>query len=126
MSISTVLRSHTTAWLLGGALLAGASVFAHWLVGWIGIGTIGLLGLVISTNIALYGGYAMADSGFGTGDLLMYARQLEASRKSQSSPEQKMAAEAVRRERSRVLYLINSIFIAMATLGFWMFIQHEL
>ena len=63
-----------------------------------------------------------ARSGFKS----MYARQLEEERRSISSPEQKMAAEADRGRRSRVLYVINSIFIAMAVLGFWMFVQHDL
>ena len=123
MSISTVLRSKTTAWLLGGALLAGLSAFAYSLVGWIGIGTIGVFGLFISTTIALNSGRTGVESGFAPS---MYVRQVEEERKSQSSPEQKMAADAERSKRSRTLYLINSIFIAMTALGFWMFMQHDL
>lgn len=126
MSVRTILRSETTAWVLGGLSLVGLSAFAYSLIGWIGIGTIGLFGLVVSTNIALHGGHAVADSGFGSGDVPMYAKQLDEARKSQSSPEQKMAAAAVQANRSRVLYVINSVFIAMIALGFGLFIRHQL
>ncbi len=126
MSVRTILRSETTAWVLGGLSLVGVSAFAYSLIGWIGIGTIGLFGLVVSTNIALHGGHAVADSGFGSGDVPMYAKQLDEARKSQSSPEQKMAAAAVQANRSRVLYVINSVFIAMIALGFGLFIRHQL
>lgn len=126
MSVRTILRSETTAWVLGGLSLVGVSAFAYSLIGWIGIGTIGLFGLVVSTNIALHGGHAVADSGFGNGDVPMYAKQLDEARKSQSSPEQKMAAAAVQADRSRVLYVINSVFIAMIALGFGLFIRHQL
>ena len=126
MSVRTILRSETTAWVLGGLSLVGLSAFAYSLIGWIGIGTIGLFGLVVSTNIALHGGHAVADSGFGSGDVPIYAKQLDEARKSQSSPEQKMAAAAVQANRSRVLYVINSVFIAMIALGFGLFIRHQL
>ena len=126
MSTNTILRSETTAYVLGAVLLGGASGVAYALAGWFGIGIIGLIGLLISTSIALHGGHAVTDSGVGSGDVPMYARQLEEARKSQSSPEQKMAAEAVQAKRSRVLYLINSVFIVMAALGFGLFIRHQL
>lgn len=126
MSVRAILRSETTAWVLGGLSLVGLSALAYSLIGWIGIGTIGLFGLVVSTNIALHGGHAVADSGFGSGNVPMYAKQLDEARKSQSSPEQKMAAAAVQANRSRVLYVINSVFIAMTALGFGLFIRHQL
>ncbi len=126
MSVRTILRSETTAWVLGGLSLVGLSAFAYSLIGWIGIGTIGLFGLVVSTNIALHGGHAVADSGFGSGDVPMYAKQLDEARKSQSSPEQKMAAAAVQANRARVLYVINSVFIVMIALGFGLFLRHQL
>ena len=103
----------------------GASAFGFWLAGWFGIGTVGVFGLLISATTAFSSGRAVVDN-FGDSDAPMFTRQLEEERKSQSSPEQKMAAEAARRARSRTLYLINSIFIAMTALGFWMFMQHDL
>jgi len=126
MSIGTILKSEKTAWLLGAFLLSGLSALAYSLIGWLGIGIIGLVGLVISTNIALHGGHALADSGFGSGDVPMYARQLTEAQESRSSPEQKMAAAAERARRSRFLGLVNSVFIGMAVAGFWFFFRHQL
>ena len=119
MSIRAILKSKMTPWLLGAFLLSGLSAFAYSLVGWFGIGSVGLLGLVISTNIDLH-------SGSGGGDVLLYARQLEETRKSLGSPEQKVAAAAERAKMSRTLKLINSVFIAMTVLGFWFFVRHQL
>lgn len=125
MSTNSVLRSESTAWLVGAVLLVGFSAYVYSLIGWIGVGVIGLLGLVISTTVALHGGHAVTGSGFGSDDVAMYARQLEAG-KSQSSPEQKMAAAAGKTKRARALYLINSVFIGMMALGFGLFILYEL
>ena len=124
--MSTNLKSDRTAWLLGAMLLGGLSAFAYALVGWIGIGTIGLLGLMISTKLDMHGTHVVTDIGFGSGDTAMYAKQLEEARKSQISPEQKLAAAAVQAKLSRTLYLINSAFIAMMALGFGFFILHQL
>ena len=84
-----------------------------------------MFGLLISATTAFSSGRAVVYN-FGDNDAPMYIRQLEEERKSESSPEQKMAAEAARRARSRTLYMINSIFIAMTALGFWMSKQHDL
>lgn len=127
MSVRSVLKSEAAAWVLGGALLAGVIASAYWLVGWLGVATVGLFGLLVSTTIALNNGRAVADSGYiGSGDVSTYTRQIERARQLQSAPEQKMAADAERMKRSRVLYLINSVFIGMAVTGIWMFLRHEL
>ncbi len=112
--------------MLSGALLLGLSVFVYWLVGWIGIGTVGVFGLFISTTVALNSGNASVGDYIGSSDASLYIRGVQVQRSSQISPEQKMAAEAERGKRSRTLYMINSIFIAMTALGFWMFMQHDL
>ena len=126
MSISALLRSRYTAWLLGAAMLGAASAVAFALMGWFGIGLVGLFGLMISVNVAMHGGQAVSHVGFGGGDVTLHAKQLEETRKSSSSPEQKMAAAAEKATRSRLHYLINTIFIAMTALGFGMFVQHQL
>lgn len=126
MSIGAALRSGTAAWLLGAAALAGVSALACAVAGWLGIAIVGLSGLVISTSVALHGGHALAGGDFAGGDVPMLARQLEEARKSQSSPEQKMAAAAERSGRARTLYLVNTVFIAMTGLGFGLFLHHQL
>lgn len=71
MSAITALRS--VVWLLIAAFVGGLSVLAYLLFGWIGIGAIGLFGLMISTNIALNKGHAVAGSGLGSGDVCQAA-----------------------------------------------------
>lgn len=115
MSINTVLRSAKFAWLAGAVLLGGLSAFAYSLVGWIGIGVIGLFGLLISTNLAL-----------GSDDVPMYAKRLEEAQKSPSSPEQKMAAAVEHANQSRMRYSINTVFVGMTAFGFGLFILHQL
>jgi hypothetical protein len=126
MSIIQLLKSQKTQWVLSGALLLGLSVFVYWLVGWIGIGTVGVFGLFISTTVALNSGSASVGDYIGSSDASLYTRGVQVQRSSQISPEQKMAAEAEQGKRSRTLYVINSIFLAMIALGVWMFIQHDL
>ncbi len=127
MSISTVLKSESTAWRLGVFVVVGSSVIAYILVGWLGIAIIGLIGLVISVNISLYGDQAMpASGGHGGGDVAMIARQIEEARRSQSSPEQKMAAAAARAKRSKTLYAVKLFFLSMALSGFWLFSRYQI
>ena len=126
MSIYHVLKSQTTQWTLSGALLLGLSVFVYWLVGWIGVGTVGVFGLFISTTVALNSGSSTVGDYISSSDASLYTRGVQVQRGSQISPEQKLAADAERGKRSRTLYVINSIFLAMIALGFWMFIQHDL
>jgi hypothetical protein len=126
VSIGTALRSETTAWVLGAAAVGGVSAFAFSLVGWIGIGIIGLLGLVISASVALHSGHSVAVGELGTGDVRMYARQLDEAGRSRSSPEEKMAAAAIQAKRSKVLYLINTVFITMMVLGFGAFFFYQI
>ena len=125
MGLGALMRSEATAWLLGGAALGGVSALAYWQVGWLGIGVIGLIGLVVGLRVLLHEGHAVAESGFGSGDVPMYARQVEAER-SRSSAEEKMAAAAERASRSRVLRLVNTVFIGMTVVGFGLFALGEL
>jgi hypothetical protein len=124
--MNNILISETTAWRVGAVLLCSLSAFAYSLIGWVGVGTVGLLGLVISTNFNLHSGPALADRDFESGDVPLYARQLEEVQKSRSSPEQKAAATALLAKRSRVLYLINTVFISIMALGFGLSILHQL
>ncbi len=100
------------AWILGAAVAGALSAVAYWLIGWLGIGLLGLMGLNVSTRV-------------GSSAVPMYAKQLKAQ-DSPSSPEQKMAATAEREKRSRTLYLINTVFIAMTVFGLGLFVLHQL
>jgi len=126
MSITTILKSQTTVWLAGALVVLGASALGFWLAGWFGIGTVGVFGLLNSASVAFGSGRADVGEYINIADASRYTKGVAEERRSQTSPEQKMAAEAARKERSRIVYLINSVFIALTALGFWMFIQHDL
>ncbi|MFQ5775382.1 MAG: hypothetical protein ACE5GS_12750 [Kiloniellaceae bacterium] len=119
------LRSETAAWVLGMVVVGVLALVAFSQVGWLGIGLVGLVGLLISVRLDLHGGRAVADISHGSSGVRMYARQL-AEEESRSSPEQKMAAAEERAKRSRVLYLINTVWIAMIAFGFGLFFLHQL
>lgn len=126
MSIRTFLKSESIAWNFGAFVVVGSSAMAYFLGGWLGITIIGLLGLLISVNISLYGDQAMSAGGsHGSGDVPMIARQLEEAQRSQSSPEQKMAAAAARAKRSKALYAIKLFFLGLALSGLWLFSRYQ-
>lgn len=125
MRLIEILKREAVAWLLGAVALAGFSALVFTQIGWLGIGIIGLFGLLISTRIDLHGGHALAETDFGSGDVPMYARQRQAQ-SGEASPEQRMAKAAEREKHTRLLYLINTLFIAMALLGLGLFVIHQI
>lgn len=125
MSLQTVLRSEVTAWVVGAVGVVVVAILAFSWVGWLGIGLVGLLGLVITIRVTLLGEHAVMDSAFGTGPVGLLAKQMEEQR-AQSSPEQKLAIEAERRQRARIIYVANTAFIGMTVLGFGLFVLHQL
>ena len=76
-------------------------------------------------RVTLLGEHAVMDSAFGTGPVGLLAKQMEEQR-AQSSPEQKLAIEAERRQRARITYAANTAFIGMTALGFGLFVLHQL
>ena len=125
MKLSRLLGSDRAAWVLGAGALSALSALAYWQVGWLGIGLLGLIGLVITTRIDLHGGHAVADSGHGTGAVGLLAKQIEAQ-KAHTSPEQRMAEAAERAKRSRGLYILNTVLIGMTVFGLGLFVLHQL
>jgi len=117
-------RAEYVAWSLGAVVVLTVAGAAYSYVGWLGIGLVGLAGLLISTRLSLHGGHAVADSGFGSGAVGMYAKQIKESR-SHTSPEARMAADEERAKRSKTLFLINTAFIGMIALGFGGFFLHQ-
>ncbi|MEM7172742.1 MAG: hypothetical protein AAF530_21445 [Pseudomonadota bacterium] len=126
MAQVSFLKSAKTAWILGVVTVFGVSLLAYLLVGWLGIAIVGLLGLVISTNNSLHGGHSVAGADLGSANVAVFARQMEEQKRTQSSPEQKMAAEARRTKQNRIAYLINSVFVGMTLVGLWLFIREWL
>jgi len=93
-------------------------------IGWLGVGLLGLIGLLVSTRLDLHGGHAVPDTGQGTTAVDLYAKQLE--EKTRSSPDQMLADKARRAARSKLLYMINTACMCLIVFGFYMFIRFQL
>ncbi len=125
MRILSILRSEKAAWILGAAVVAALSAVAYWVVGWLGIGILGLFGLIVSNRIDLQSGHGVLDSGLDGSAVSLYAKQREAQ-SLESLPERKMAAAAEAEKRSKTLYRVNTGFIVLTVLGFGLFALHQL
>lgn len=126
MKIRQALSSEQTAWIAGGLLVSVICAAALWLVGWIGLGLVGLAGLIVSSRVGLHGGHALVESGHGSSDVPALVRQIEAARAAAASPEQRMRAAEEHEKRSRTLSLLNTLFGAIAALGLGLFVLHDL
>ncbi len=104
------------------ALIAAVVSFSY--IGWLGVGLLGLIGLLVSIRLDLHGGHAVPDTGQGTTAVGLYAKQLE--EQTRSSPDQKLADKERRAERSKLLYLINTVCMCLIIFGFYMFIRFQL
>ena len=104
------------------ALIVAVVSFTY--IGWLGVGLLGLIGLLVSTRLDLHGGHAVPDTGQGTTAVDLYAKQLE--EKTRSSPDQSLADKARRAERSKLLYIINTVCMCLIIFGFYMFIRFQL
>ena len=108
-------------WVLALLIVAVVS-FTY--IGWLAVGLLGLIGLLVSTRLDLHGGHAVPDTGQGTTAVDLYAKQLE--EKARSSPDQSLADKARRAERSKLLYIINTVCMCLIIFGFYMFIRFQL
>jgi hypothetical protein len=117
-------RGEWIAIALGLAVAVGLAWFLFGLVGWLGVGLVGLIGLVISSRVALDDGRAVPDSDFGSTGVGILARQMEQEHR--MPPEQRAARWAEREKRSAIVYFVNTIGIALAALGFALFVLHQL
>ena len=117
-------RREWTAIALGLAVAAALAWFLFGLVGWLGVGLVGLIGLVMSSRVALDAGRAVPDSDFGSTSVGIVARQMEEEHR--APPEQRAARWADQDKSSAVLYFVNTICIALAALGFTLFVVHQL
>jgi hypothetical protein len=117
-------RGEWMAIALGLAVAVALAWLLFGLVGWLGVGLVGLIGLVISGRVALDDGRAVPDSDFGSTGVGIVARQMEEEHRIPS--EQRAARWAEQEKRSAILYFVNTIGIALAALGFTLFVVHQL
>ncbi len=121
--IHKLLHSMRFAFAFGAVMVAIVSWLAFAFVGWLGIGLVGLMGLYVSTRIDLMDGHAVADFDYGASSVNMLARQVEQQQK--AAPSQREQNEKDRRIRKALIYLMNTLWLAMMGLGFAMFSVYQ-
>jgi hypothetical protein len=84
-------------------------------LGWFGVLLLGLATLFIAARFELDDDNAAPDLPGGTGSVEIYAQQLSRKR-----------SLAERVERNRLVSLLNTIGIALTTIGLFMFVRHQL
>ena len=108
----------------GLAVAVALALFLFGLVGWLGVGLVGLIGLMISSRVALDDGRAVPDSDFGSTGVGIVAGQMEEEHR--IAPEQRVARWAEQEKRSAIVYFVNTSAIALAVLGLTLFVVHQL
>ena len=115
-------RSRLSLVLLGTlAAVLGAGLFVY--LGWIGIGLLGLVGLVISQQVDLFGDNPAAR--FPSSPAVRHSARRQEER-SRLRPEEKLAETARRDEQDRFVAVVDTICLSLAALGFGMFFLHQL
>ncbi|NQV99595.1 MAG: hypothetical protein HQ483_07845 [Rhodospirillales bacterium] len=122
--ISRLLHSMVFAVVVIGGLVVVAAALAFVFVGWLGIALVGLMGLYVSTRIDLNDGNAVADFDYGASSVRMLALQIEQQRLAGDHDRAQNAHD--RRMRKTLIYLMNTVWLAMMALGFVMFTTHQL
>ena len=124
MTFMSFLRSPRVAFVVMSFLVAAAIVFGHAYFGWLGVGLVGLLGLVISMRAEMFEDCADPHERAGADMLNLYARDLE-NRRTESS-ESPMRRQGESFQRYVMHRVINTIFAAIAMLGGAMYVVREL
>lgn len=117
-------KSVMLAVVLGLAVTAPLLALLYGMLGWLGVGILGMAGLFISSRIELQGGYVVFDASHVETSVNLLARQMEA-RQRQTRDQKREEAEN-RAERTKWLYVLNTICLALALLGFTMFVRYQL
>ncbi len=123
-TIHKLLHSLGFAFAVGGAIVSVVTAFAYLLVGWLGIALVGLTGLYISTRIELNDGNAVADFDYGGTSVKMLAKQIDEQRR--ASPRDRVVHEQQRKDRKHLVYLMNTLWLAMIGCGFVLFTTHQI
>lgn len=122
-SIHKLLHSMRFAFVFGGVVVFLVSTLAFVFVGWLGIALVGLMGLYISTRIELNDGNAVADFDYGASSVRMLARQIK--QQQNASHQDREQQDKERKQRKHLIYIMNTVWLAMIGLGFVMFTTHQ-
>ena len=120
MNYMALLKSESLAWAFGVIATMALATLAFSFIGWLGIGMVGLIGLIVTTQNELFGGSGASHDHHSVS---LYAREQQ---RAQDSQEQALAEAAKRIKNKRVHYAVNTGLIAMTAFGFGLFFLHQI
>jgi len=106
---------------LGTLLLALASAIMFLVLGWFGIF---IIGMIITIRIDLHDGNAISDFDYGSTSVTMFAKQIR--QRDQLKGLERLRDQNDRRDRSRLVYVLNTVWLSMIGLGLAMFSVHQI
>jgi len=109
---------------LGALLLALTSTIMFLILGWFGIFIVGVIGMIITTRIDLHDGNAISDFDYGSTSVTMFAKQVK--QRDQLKGLERLRDQNDRRDRSRLVYVLNTVWLSMIGLGLAMFSVHQI
>lgn len=114
-------------WWAFGVVLALIAVYAIGYgtrLGWLGVGLTGLAVLSISNWVDLDAEHPISLYPHGTSEMNLAARQM--SERARASPEERLALNAAREKRRRILGVVRGIGLVLAIVGFGLFVKQQL
>ncbi|WNJ98263.1 hypothetical protein L2D14_10295 [Thalassospiraceae bacterium LMO-JJ14] len=123
MLIMQILRSPRTAFVFMSFVVALGIVFGFRWFGWLGVGFVGLLGLMISHRAEIFDDCSDPHERASAQVTDMYARQLENKRLDNHDARRRREGEAL--QRHIMHRVINAVFAAILMLGGSMFFLKE-
>jgi len=109
---------------LGTLLLAVVSTIMFLVLGWFGIFIVGIIGMIITIRIDLHDGNAISDFDYGSTSVTMFAKQIR--QRDQLKGLERLRDQNDRRDRSRLVYVLNTVWLSMIGLGLAMFSIHQI
>jgi hypothetical protein len=124
MSKQTQFKPLSATVFVGAAVLIIATYVAMAFVGWFGMFLLGLLGMVITTRLELHDGIAVSDFDYGSTSVDMIARQK--AERDRAGWQDQIDEKKRKSRQTRLIYILNTIWLAMITLGLGMFSLHQI
>jgi len=109
---------------LGTLLLAVVSTIMFLVLGWFGIFIVGIIGMIITIRIDLHDGNAISDFDYGSTSVTMFAKQIR--QRDRLKGLERLRDQNDRRDRSRLVYVLNTVWLSMIGLGLAMFSIHQI
>jgi len=123
MDVMQILRSPRTAFVVMSFVVACGIVFGFRWFGWLGVGFVGLLGLMISHRAEIFDDCGDPHERASAQVTNMYAKQIDNRRMDNPDAQRRREGEAM--QRYVMHRVINAVFAAILLLGGSMFFLKE-